>query len=132
VVIQKPQKFRVPKFRNPTKVTSVEKKLERLGVKKRSLSRPTKKTRQTRRLSMEKNVINIMTTTPDQDTRKEDLSFIALRDAVSFLNEPVPESIEKVIHGRRVSTDLDEVADRDEISFVLSQSPNTRSRKRIS
>ena len=69
---------------------------------------------------MEKNVINIKTATPDEDTRK-DMSFHTLRDAVSFLNEPelVPVPIEKSI-SRRSSTNPDDAADKDEISFLLS------------
>lgn len=38
---------------------------------------------------------------------------------------------EKRLSRRNRSTDLDEVADKDEISFVLSQSPKTRSKKRM-
>ena len=45
--------------------TVIEKKLERLGVKKRSLSKHVVKPRKVRNASMEKNVINIRTPTPD-------------------------------------------------------------------
>lgn len=39
VEIVKPLKFRIPKKRNAVSTTSVEKKLERLGVKKRTTSK---------------------------------------------------------------------------------------------
>jgi hypothetical protein len=67
--------------------TVIEKKLERLGVKKRSISKQGVKPRNARRSSMEKNVINIRTPTPDQEARKATGGYQALREAVSFLNE---------------------------------------------
>jgi hypothetical protein len=56
-----------------------------------------------------------------------------MRDTVQFLNE-LPPSVpteQAESFSRRRSTDLDEVVEKDEISFVLSQSPNTRSRLRM-
>lgn len=134
-------------------VTVIDKKLERLGVKKRSLSKQGIKPKKVRKPSMEKNVINIRTATPDQEARKAVGGYLAVREAVSFLNEQIPpttsgevteqkkvsrrkksvdiEEIAEKLNRRNRSTDLDEVADKDEISFVLSQSPKTRSKRRM-